>query len=105
MLVAMLVEEMVQELGYQVVGPAMTLDKALQLIEQAPFDCAILDINLGHGVISAPIAQKLEARGIPFLYASGYGSKEAIDGIGERIILKKPFLPQDLDRALRLLLS
>ena len=47
MLIAMLVEQMAQDLGYDVVGPALTVDEALSLIQRETFDCAILDMNLG----------------------------------------------------------
>ena len=100
MMVAMLVEHMVQDLGHEVVGPAMTLDKALELAAHAAFDCAILDVNLGHGVFSTPVALALARRGIPFLFASGYGSTAAIEGFEHAPVCKKPFVAADLAAAL-----
>ncbi len=104
MLIAMLVEQMVEDLGFEAVGPALTLKEGLSLCEQESFDCAILDMNLGHGVQSTPIAQVLQARGIPFLYASGYGSQNAAGDVGGAPVLDKPFLIRDLEAALRRLL-
>ena len=63
-LIAMLVEDGLETLGYEVVGPVGTVDAALRIVEQTPFDLALLDINLG-GKQSFPIAEALEARGIP----------------------------------------
>ncbi len=101
MLVAMLVEDMVRDLGYEVIGPASTVKEAMLLIEQRPIDCAILDINLGRGVVSAPIAQELGCRDIPFIFASGYGSQDATEGAGGTLVLNKPYRLKDLDDALR----
>ena len=100
LMVAMLVEAMVEDLGHEVVGPAMTLDRALQLAREGQFDCAILDMNLGDGVMSTPVAAALAARGIPFLFATGYDSKGAV-GPFDAAVLRKPFLAAELDRALR----
>ena len=104
-LVAMLVESMVEELGYAVVGPALTLDSALALATEAQLDYAILDMNLGQGVLSTPVAIALVARGIPFLYATGYGSKGVSEPYDKVPILKKPFLTSDLDQALQRLMT
>jgi len=105
MLIAMLLEQMAQDLGYEVVGPALTIDEAMSFLERESFDCAVLDVSLGHGVSSAPIAEALRAKGIPFLFASGYGSKAAIENPGDEPILSKPFVTHDLAKALQHLLS
>jgi CheY-like chemotaxis protein len=100
-LVAMLVADMVETLGYVVVGPALTLDKALKLAVEAPLDCAILDMNLGNGVVSTPIAQALVARGAPFLFATGYESDGMAALFEKAPVLRKPFMMTDLEQALR----
>jgi DNA-binding response OmpR family regulator len=99
MLIAMLVEQMAQDLGYDVVGPALTVDEALSLIQRETFDCAILDMNLGHGVSSTPVAEALRAKGVPFLFASGYGAKGPFANPAAPI-LNKPFLTDELETAL-----
>jgi CheY-like chemotaxis protein len=104
MLIAMAVEQMVQDLGYEVVGPALTVDEALSLLEREACDCAILDMNLGRGVVSTPVAQALQARGIPFLFASGHGSNGTGEEPGAVPVLDKPFLIHDLEKALHRLL-
>jgi CheY-like chemotaxis protein len=53
------------------VGPASTLDEALALAEAEDFDLAILDVNL-HNQLSYPVADRLQQRGIPFIFATAY---------------------------------
>ncbi len=88
-LVAMMIEDMLTDLGYTVVGPAMQLADGLRLAETAQFDAAVLDINL-NGARSFPVADVLQARGIPFLFATGYGGGEALEGRQEPVI-QKPY--------------
>lgn len=88
-LVAMMVEDMLMDLGCVVIGPAMQLSEGLRLAETAEVDAAVLDINL-NGDRSFPIADLLEARGIPFLFATGYGGGEALAGRREPVI-QKPY--------------
>jgi CheY-like chemotaxis protein len=88
-LVAMMIEDMLTDLGHTVVGPAMQLADGLRLAETAQFDAAVLDINL-NGVRSFPVADVLQARGIPFLFATGYGGGEALEGRQEPVI-QKPY--------------
>ena len=57
----------------EVIGPAGTLDEARAYVEGNGFDCAILDMNL-RGDMAYPIADQLQAAGIPFLIATGYSS-------------------------------
>jgi DNA-binding response OmpR family regulator len=88
-LIAMLVEDLLSDMGFQVVGPAMTLDRGLSLARSEQLDAAILDVNLG-GVWSYPIADLLVARGIPFLFASGYDAP-ALGWNDRATIVRKPF--------------
>lgn len=98
-MIAMLMEDMLVDLGHQVVGPATRLEDGLELANSAEFDIAVLDVNL-NGVHSRPIADVLVRRGVPFLLATGYGSG-AGDDLGEaRHVLKKPFTPEDLGQAI-----
>ena len=100
MLIALHIEDMLTELGFEVVGPAMRLAAALALARSESFDCAILDVNLASEK-SFPIADALRERGIPFIFATGYGSKgldDAYRGVGT---IQKPFRSPDLERAIR----
>ena len=99
MLVAMNLEDMLLELDHEVAGIASRLGPALALARDAEFDAAIIDVNLA-GERSFPVADLLAERGMPFLFATGYG----IQGIEERhrtrTILPKPFRSVDLETAL-----
>jgi len=59
-------------LGVQVIGPVGGLAEALALVEAAPIDGAVLDINL-RGEMVFPLADALAARGVPYVFATGYG--------------------------------
>lgn len=99
MLVAMLIEDTISDLGHQIVGPAMRLETALEIADGEDFDFAILDINLA-GKQSFPVADRLTARGIPFMFASGYGAAGLIEPYQEAPVLQKPFSPEQIEKAL-----
>ncbi len=100
MLVAMNIEDMLLDLGHEVAGLAGRLDAALSLAREADFDLAMLDVNLA-GETSFPVAALLAERGIPFLFATGYGIKGISEEYRGRPVLQKPFRARDLDLALR----
>jgi CheY-like chemotaxis protein len=97
-LVGMMIEDMLEQLGHQVVAVAPRLPLALTMAAQLQFDLAMLDINLA-GEESFPVADLLRQRGIPFFFVSGYGSP-GLDNTthGYARLLRKPFTPQDLQR-------
>jgi DNA-binding NtrC family response regulator len=77
MLVAMELESLLEEQGCDVVGPAPTVARALALLDRERPDAAILDVNLD-GQTAIPVAAALNAQGIPFLLATGYGNEQAL---------------------------
>lgn len=89
-LISMMVEDWLVNLGHEVVGPARTLDHGLDLATSAPLDGAILDIRLG-AVDSYPVAHALQARGVPFAFATGAGEAAAEDAFENPVVLLKPF--------------
>ncbi|RWX78705.1 response regulator [Neorhizobium lilium] len=99
MTIAMLVEDMLTELGHQVIDLAMRLPYAAELARTAAFDLAILDINLD-GRKSFPVADILKERGIPFIFATGYGAAGLDAAYVGYPVLTKPFLVQDLGAAI-----
>ncbi|MDB5693067.1 MAG: CheY-like receiver [Alphaproteobacteria bacterium] len=102
MLVAMNIEDMLLELGHEVAGIASRLEPALALAREGGFDVAMLDVNLA-GDRSFPVADLLIARGIPFVFATGYGP-EGIDAeYRDQPVLQKPFRARDLAAALEAL--
>ena len=100
MMIALLLQEMLEDLGHRVVAVAARLDNALRLAREADADLAILDVNLG-GEVSFPVAEVLTERGLPFLFASGYGSAGLVAPYLDAITLKKPFEMSDLSQALQ----
>ena len=99
MTIALLMEDMVLDLGHQAAGLAMRLPQALQLAETADVDLAILDVNLD-GRMSFPVAEVLMRRGVPFLFATGYGSGGIEAPYRDRVVIQKPFSLEDLSRAI-----
>lgn len=100
MTIALLIEDMLLDLGHEVAGLAMRLPQALHLARTAEIDFAILDINLD-GCLSFPVAELLRERGIPFIFASGYGSAGLEDPWrGNVAVMTKPFELKDLAGAI-----
>jgi CheY-like chemotaxis protein len=89
-LIAMLLEDIVTDLGHDPIGPMMRLQPALTAAETGDFDFAILDINLA-GQQSFPVADCLRRRGIPFIFASGYGGAGLGEGYSDIPVLQKPY--------------
>jgi DNA-binding response OmpR family regulator len=98
-LIAMLVEDMLVDLGYEVLGPATRLQRALEMAREESFDVALLDINLASEQ-SFPVALVLRERGIPFIFATGYGSKGLDERFRDEITLQKPFEMRQLEQAI-----
>jgi len=94
-LVSMLAEDILAEAGAQVLV-AGHLPRALELAQAREIDCAILDVNLGYGDTSYPVAEVLRAREIPFIFASGYGADAGDPDFGDRPVVNKPFEPETL---------
>ncbi|MBL6618197.1 MAG: response regulator [Reyranella sp.] len=92
-------QDMLEELGCRVVATALRIDDALAKGDSAAFDVAILDVNVGGEPID-PVADLLARRGVPFLFATGYGARSLPDGHRDRVVLTKPYRTQDVRAAL-----
>ncbi len=90
MMVLLLIEDMLSDLGCESVTTAATVDQALALMNGRVFDVAMLDVNL-NGQKSYPVADALAARDIPFVFATGYSDHVTREGYPGRPVLKKPF--------------
>ncbi|WP_425352974.1 response regulator [Alsobacter soli] len=90
MTIALLLEDMVVDLGHDVAGLAMRLPQALDMARTAAIDFAILDVNLD-GRMSFPVADVLAARGVPFVFATGYGRAGLDPGYKDAPVISKPF--------------
>ena len=100
LMIRMLLEDMLGELGYVVAAEAAHLDEALDAANNAAFDVAILDVNL-NGEPILPVADALAARGTPFVFATGYGERGLPEAYRDRPTLKKPFQIEGLERMLQ----
>ncbi len=99
MMVAGMLQRMLDHLGYAVVGPASDVDEAMAMIDGGGVDAAVLDINLD-GKMSYPVADELASRGIPFIFSTGYEGENLRDGYEGVPVLKKPFRRSGLGDAL-----
>lgn len=100
-LLAMLLEESLAELGHEVVGCAASSDQAMATIDANTIDFALLDFTLGEHSTSAPVATRLRADGIAFVYLTGHRSLPLGGEIPVAPLLTKPFTLDQLDAALR----
>jgi CheY-like chemotaxis protein len=103
-IVAWLLKDMLVDLGCSVVGPAADVNQALAMIEAESIDVAVLDVNL-RGQMSYPIADVLVARGVPFVFSTGYDKDRLLDGYRTIPTLQKPFHRSDLGDTLAKLLA
>ncbi len=99
MMVSMLIEDMLADLGCTVVGPASRIEEAFDLARSSEIDCAVLDVNLG-GQPIFPLADVLREKGAPFAFATGYGDAGLRDVDKGTPVLQKPFRESDLARVL-----
>ena len=99
MVVAMLVEDMIGELGYEVAGVISRVDEAMKIADSGTFDFAVLDVHL-NGRLIFPFADALSERNIPYIFATGYGERGIPPEHCKHPVLQKPFRAEDLKRAL-----
>jgi CheY-like chemotaxis protein len=99
MLVAINTEDALVDLGFEIAGTATNLKRAVQLAREEALDLAVLDVNL-NGEVSFPAAEILRARGIPFLFATGYGLEGIDPALADTPTLKKPYRISDLRQAI-----
>lgn len=99
-LVALEAAAALTDLGWTVMGPVGEIAEALTLIAADPGpDFAVLDVNL-HGQAVYPIAEALAARGVPFLFCTGYESVDPEGRFEGTPMLQKPVDPALLDARL-----
>lgn len=99
--VAMLIEDMLEELGCNVVASVPSLALARELSVRSDFDLAMLDVNVA-GELVFPVAHLLRERRIPFIFSTGYGSMGLPAEFLECPVLAKPFSQAELTKKLAL---
>ena len=102
--VALLLEDMLTELGCEVVASIARLERACEAAAAVDCDFAILDVNIGGSPVF-PVAEILEARAIPFVFSTGYGAAGVAEPFQNRPILSKPFPIEHLKDAIGRALS
>ena len=95
MMVLMLIEDMLADLGCKSLTSAATVEQALVLISANNFDAALLDMNL-NGSKSHDVAEVLATRNIPFAFSTGYSILEMNEAYRDRPVLRKPFSLKEL---------
>jgi CheY-like chemotaxis protein len=101
LMIRVLLEDMLTDLGYRIVAAVSRIEDALKAATDADIDLAILDVNLnGHSIL--PVANILESRGVPFVFATGYGEHGLPEHHRGRPTLQKPFQQDSLGRILAL---
>jgi CheY-like chemotaxis protein len=99
LMIRMLLQDMLDDLGHTLAGEAGRIDEALTLASQAEFDVAILDVNLNGEPIS-PVVEVLVRRGLPFVFATGYGQRGVPEPYRRTLTLQKPFQAEALAQAI-----
>lgn len=94
-ILAMAMEDFLQDAGFSVVGPFGCLKDALQAAEDETLDAALLDVNLA-GELVFPVATALERRGVPFLLLSGYDERILRRASPHWSHLMKPYRADDV---------
>lgn len=103
-LIGMLIEDILAQHGFEIVGPVARLDAALEEARGTALDLAVLDISLVDGQ-TFPVAAALRERGVPFLFVSGYGDKGLAAPFEACLMVQKPFEEHQLVEAVARLLA
>ncbi len=98
--IALTLEDMLDELGFELVGTVSQVTEALEMAGREQVDCALLDVNLGSEKID-PVADLLSQRGCPFIFTTGYGRSGIPAAHSDRPVLQKPFRMDDLSNVLK----
>jgi CheY-like chemotaxis protein len=99
-LIALVLQDMLEELGWEVVGPASTLAEARTLADDTEsYDLALLDVRL-NGETVFPVAERIVAAGRPIIFATGSGGDDLPSSIRASSVLGKPYAAQTVERAI-----
>ena len=99
MLILMMIEDMLADLGCESIAVASKIGQAITLIDGQVFDAAMVDLNL-NGTESYPIADALAARGVPYFFSTGNSLTNVKEGYRNQDVLKKPFTFEQLSNML-----
>ena len=97
-IIAMMVEDMLSEMGCEIVGTAARLEAAVEKARTLDLDLAMLDVNLD-GRETFPVADVLAERGVPFVFSTGYGAHVTSGRYEGAPTLQKPYETRALEQA------
>jgi CheY-like chemotaxis protein len=103
-LVAMLLEQMLEELGFKTVRVAASLSEAHAFLAAEKPDIAALDVNV-RGQPIFPFAAALAQRGAPFVFITGYGAQGLAPEWQGHPVVQKPFSQESLEAGLKAALA
>lgn len=96
-MVAMLVHDILDDLGVEVIGPALSLVQAALLLGKGGIAGALLDVDVA-GVTSYPLAAALRAEGVPFAFVTGYCVEDLDPEFRDAVVLRKPLDIRDVQQ-------
>lgn len=98
--IALQMEDMLVESECQVVGPASRVEQALKLLDEQTVDAAVLDLNIA-GEMVYPVAEVMDARGLPYVFATGCDPSDIAAPYKQKPVLRKPFSRRTLLEAIQ----
>ena len=101
LIVAFEMSDLLEDLGFEVVGPSVHLEEAKNRARNDDIDIAILDVNLGAGKTSKPVKDILDDRGIPYVFITAYDTDQITFVDETDRVMKKPVTSNQLLAALR----
>ena len=99
--VAYEISDILSDLGFEVIGPALSADHAEQLAMNETLDAAFLDVNLGAGTTSQATAEVLRKRGVPFIFITAYDADQITFRTSDERVLQKPVTDKKVLEALK----
>ncbi|WP_343346601.1 response regulator [Sphingomicrobium sp. XHP0239] len=100
-LIAFEMADTLESMGISVAGPYVHFEEAKKAAREEMVDAALLDVNLGGGKTSEPIAEIFRERGIPFVFVTAYDRREITFVLSDDRVVRKPVTPDVLLEALR----
>lgn len=98
-LISLVLQDMLEMLGYSVAGVAASLAEAVPLVDAGGFEIAVLDVNLGADEVY-PLADRIAAAGAALVFATGTGAGALPDRFRQHTLLPKPYAMAAVERAL-----